>query len=139
MPKKPPSLSERQKRFAEFVVAGKPPMVAYELAGYAGGSNAHKNAHRLTANEGVKAHISRLSKPRTENAVATRQRKREILLEVMEGKRKGATVADSIRAIQTDNLMTGDNQPIKVEGEITLKRILDEISGDGTPGAREDE
>lgn len=36
---------------------------------------------------------------------------------------------DRIRAIQVDNLMTGDNKPVRFEGEITLHGIFQALKG----------
>ena len=133
-------LNDRQRRFAEFVVGGDPASVAYKKSGYAATGNAAEvSASQLLRNPKVSAYLAELRKPQKEKAIATRQRKREILAAIMEGKTKGATVADRIRAVQVDNLMTGDNKPIKVEGEITLKRVLDAIGGDCSPGVNDKE
>lgn len=45
---------------------------------------------------------------------------------------------DRIRAIQVDNLMTGDNKPVRFEGEITLNGIFKAlVSSTGLPSADE--
>ncbi len=131
-------LNDRQRRFAEFVVSGDTATVAYVKAGYSK-NGAKVGASKLLTHANVKGYLAKLRKPQTEKAIATRQRKREILAAIMEGRTKGATVADRIRAIQADNLMTGDNKPIKVEGEITLKRVLDAIGGSEGPGVSNDD
>lgn len=137
---KQPTLNDRQRRFAEFVVTGDAASVAYRKAGYSSTGNAAEVcAAKLLRNAQVAAYLEKLRKPQTEKAIATRQRKREILAEIMEGKIKGSSVTDRIRAVQVDNLMTGDNKPIKVEGEITLKRVLDAIGGNSGPGVGNDE
>lgn len=132
------TLNDRQRRFAEFVVSGDPAGRAYEKAGYVSrGDVADQAGSRLLGNVKVKAYLVELRKPQKAKAVATRERKREILLEIMEGKRTGTKISDVVRAVQVDNLMTGDNQPIKVEGEITLKRVLDAINA--SPSIGDDE
>ena len=55
----------------------------------------------------------------------TRQRKRELLCDAAEDAEKWS---DRLNAITIDNRMTGDDAPIRLEGEITLKGILDGIA-----------
>lgn len=55
----------------------------------------------------------------------TRQKKRERLYLIGEAIQEGVSPGEQIQAIKVDNDMTGDNKPVRVEGEITLKGILD--------------
>lgn len=133
-------LTDRQRRFAEFVATGETKVQAFTLAGYSSrGATAMTEASKLMKNPGVKAYLAELREPQKAWAVLTRQRKRELLCDVAEGRVPGTTVADRIRAIQVDNLLAGHNQPIQIEGEITLKRVLDEIGREpfSLPGDRE--
>ncbi len=47
---------------------------------------------------------------------------------------QGARVADRIRAIIVDNRMTGDDRPIRVEGELTFQAMLDSLPREILPG-----
>lgn len=130
-------LNDRQRRFAELVVSGRPAGRAYEEAGYdARGNVADSAAERLLRNVGVQAYLVELRAPQRAAAVLSRQKKREILAEIATGAIKGTT-ADRYRAIQIDNAMTGDNEPVKIEGEITLRRILEAI--DESPMSKDDD
>jgi|SRR5215217_331948 len=66
----------------------------------------------------------------------TRQRKREILKGIANDPRKNPMAR--IAAIKTDNEMTGDNSPIRIEGEITLHTIFSSLGGTtGLPSSDE--
>lgn len=52
----------------------------------------------------------------------TRAEKRRVLKTIAMNRKLPAI--DRIRAIQVDNLMTGDNKPVRFEGEITLHGIF---------------
>ncbi len=70
--KKLKTLSERQQRFAEGVLKGLSDMEAYRQAGYKAGPNAHRNAFRLKANEGIRAFIAKaMAKSLADTAVST--------------------------------------------------------------------
>ena len=63
-----------------------------------------------------------------------REVKRGILAAIMMGEVQGARVADRIRAIIVDNRMTGDDRPIRVEGELTFQAMLDSLPREILPG-----
>ena len=60
---------------------------------------------------------------RTE-ATMSRQEKREILAGIARGKVKDTKASDRNQAIKIDNQMTGDEAPIRVEGELTIGKML---------------
>ncbi|MDB6080020.1 MAG: hypothetical protein JWO82_3767 [Akkermansiaceae bacterium] len=132
------ALNDRQRRFCEALVTGMAAGRAYEAAGYdSKGNVADTCAEKLLRNAEVQSYLKELRKPLKESAVLTRQSKREILAKIATGKIK-ATPAERARAIQIDNAMTGDNQPIKIEGELTLKRVLEGIDTGALPNEEEE-
>lgn len=90
-------------------------------------------ARMKARNPAILQYIDALGEADESAATLSRQRKREILKEVAEawkpsGRVKGDRVA-AVAAIKTDNSMTGDDAPVRLEGELTLKGILQAISG----------
>lgn len=66
----------------------------------------------------------------------TRAQKRRVLKGIAMNRKLPAI--DRIRAIQVDNLMTGDNKPVRFEGEITLHGIFTALaSTTGLPDPNE--
>lgn len=66
----------------------------------------------------------------------TRAEKRRILKRIATDRK--APRIDRLRAIQLDNLMTGDNKPVRFEGEITLHGIFQALTQTtGLPSANE--
>jgi hypothetical protein len=66
----------------------------------------------------------------------SRMEKRRILAKIAKNPKVGPFAR--IRAIQVDNEMTGDNAPVRVEGEITLHSIFSALAGStGLPSAQE--
>jgi hypothetical protein len=63
-----------------------------------------------------------------------REVKRGILAAIMMGEIQGTKVADRIRAIIVDNRMTGDDKPIRIEGELTFQAMLDSLPREILPG-----
>jgi hypothetical protein len=134
-------LTPAQGRFATLVAAGTEPRAAYADA-YPQSSDAtrktkpyvllksrhvHDAIEALATDDIAKARqklgLSGTEAVSVARAVGlSRQRKREILCAVATDERMPASVR--IRAIEVDNLMTGDNRPVRVEGEITLDSIL---------------
>lgn len=94
---------------------------------------AESNGSRLMRNDKVKSEIQRLKSKTEAKETLTRQKKRQILAKIANGDK--ATAA--IQAIKVDNEMTGDNAPIRVEGELSIKKAWDQISDtSGLPGRR---
>lgn len=92
--------------------------------------NAHAvRAKELLRNPKISAYLDWLKQETETEATLTRQRKREILKEIAEGKSKNVKPGDRIQAVKTDNEMTGDNKPVRIEGEITLNTIMQSLQG----------
>lgn len=116
-------LTSKQLKFCRLVVDGKSDVDAYLTAYKCTQSSAEKNAFRLRENEGVKEKVKSLQDKTETKETLSRQRKREILSEIAEEANDNVRV----QAIKTDNEMTGDNAPIRVEEEITVKGIWDRL------------
>lgn len=122
-------LSNEELAFANFIVDGLTQSEAFrrayphtKLKGTALRVQAHKIAHR----EKVERYIAELRQKTEDARLLTRKKKREILCKIAtDGKRKAS---ERIEAIKTDNAMTGDNKPVRIEGEITLYSILKQIA-----------
>jgi hypothetical protein len=66
----------------------------------------------------------------------SRAEKRRILKRIATDRK--ASRIDRLRAIQVDNLMTGDNKPVRFEGEVTLHTIFQALAGTtGLPADKE--
>jgi phage terminase small subunit len=130
-------LNAKQIRFCQELAKGNVSLQeAAKRAGYAE-SCAHVTANRHINNAKVKAYLDALQKPIEKEATLTRQRKRELLKAISEDwtRDKGAAV----QAIKTDNSMTGDDAPVRIEGEITLNHILNSLQATtGLPSEEED-
>lgn len=119
---RPTVLPLRAERFAELVAEGMNYGKAYiETHGYTG-AYPDQMASRLAANPKVKALILEIREDLRNRRVITREEKRQILASLARGRKVAPT--SRIRAIEVENQMTGDNAPVKVEGEITLGRIF---------------
>ena len=100
-------------------------------------SSAPAAACRLLKNVKIRAEIKRLQDKTETHRTATRSRKRQILNKIMEGKITDKTVPGRIAAVKADNEMTGDNAPIRVEEELTVKGIWDRLEDTtGLPGEK---
>lgn len=124
------NLSYKQMRFAQLLFAGSTQSDAYRGAGYnppLGSKSIWESAARLSSHVKVQRYLSHLSvlSARTErSATLSRQRKRELLCDAAHDAPKWS---ERLTAIVIDNRMTGDDAPIRIEGEITLAGILDGI------------
>lgn len=115
-------LSVRQETFAHLVASGIPQAHAYVRAGYSSDPDgARANAARLIALDSVSELIDFIRQEKLSQHVFTRALKRRRLYEIG----MGDNDSNALRAIEIDNRMTGDDAPIRVEGEITLTGILD--------------
>jgi len=100
---------------------------ANELAAVVDASEAYRRAYgdrrkdrklsslaaRCKANPSVVAYVAALVAQQERKKALSRDRKREHLSEIVESKRE--RTADRIKAIEVDNVMTGDNAPQQVE------------------------
>lgn len=118
-------LTAQQLRFADCIIEGINPSESYRRAypnqSLSKGALAVE-ANRLKANPKVAAYIEECLAERRREALLTRDQKRQILGGI--AKDVKAPQVARIAAIRVDNLMTGDDAPVRVEGEITLFSIF---------------
>lgn len=79
---------------------------------------------RLVTYGKVKDYIEYLRGETEQKGTASRIEKREILAGIMRNEDKEASKGEVIQAVKVDNQMTGDDAPVRVEGEITLNSIM---------------
>lgn len=82
---------------------------------------------RLRKLPSVTQYIKALESYTIDGLTYTRQKKRERLYLIGEGI-EPSSPAEQIQAIKADNAMTGDDAPVRIEGEITLLGILQSLS-----------
>jgi phage terminase small subunit len=115
-------LTVRQQRFCELIVEGKGGTAAYMGAGWKGSREAAKvSASRLLTSDNVKARIAELRKPQTAESLLTKDRKREILRDMVEN--PATKPADMLRAIEIDAKLAGHFAPDKVEVDAGPKAL----------------
>ncbi len=118
-------LTPQQLRFADAVIEGRNPADAYRIA-YPHGSpkpaTVATEAKRMRAHAKISAYIAECLADRRLEVLLTRDQKRQILGGI--AKKVTAPPAARIMAIKVDNDMTGDNAPVRVEGEITLFAVF---------------
>lgn len=147
-PKREDKLTPGQARYVQFRLAGDKRQVAYAKA-FPGASKSalackpymlERNPRVIeamkAANVGDAQRLAKLTRSKDTVAVIaagavarevlevgmTRAEKRRVLKRIAMNPKMPAV--DRIRAIQVDNLMTGDNKPVRFEGEITLNGIF---------------
>lgn len=132
-PKKPKAKEPAEKRkltpaqrlFADYVIEGKAKNEAYRLA-YPQSSLSpgplSVEAYRTANLPHVADYIAEALSERRKEVLLTRDKKRQILGSIALDTR--APRSARILAVKTDNEMTGDNAPVRVEGEITLGLIF---------------
>lgn len=108
------SLTAKQENFAQAIVDGKGPSAAYR-ASY--NWNGKKQVVAVRANEllhipMVKERINALRARLDKSRHASREEKRGILAEILRNEKLRA--AERTKAIEVDNVMTGDNAPQQV-------------------------
>lgn len=118
------SLTPQQEFFARLVAEGKSHAESYRIAFKSKGSinSVKSNAYKVAIRPEVEAKIAEFKAKAEERMVLTRSRKRHILYEIAEAKRN--RTGDRIKAIEVDNRMTGDEAPVKIEGDVTLGLVL---------------
>ena len=117
------SLNIRQERFCEFIAAGESQTDAYLKAGFkVPKTDARKHAARLMTKDDVKARIAELRKPQTKKALLTRDRKREILRDIVEDPK--TPVLERIRAMAEDSRMAGHYEPDRTEIAVGQRTLL---------------
>jgi len=136
-------LNVNQARFIRLVWGGYSPTEAY-CRSYFGEvlpyntpryQSAASSASKLLKVDKVRKALESLETCEAVLMGSRREVKRGILAAIMMGEVQGATVADRIRAIIVDNRMTGDDRPIRVEGELTFQAMLDSLPREILPGA----
>lgn len=130
-------LTPQQLRFADYLIEGKNPAESYRSA-YPNQSLSKNalavEANRLKSNPKIQAYMDECLSERRSEVLLTRDQKRQILGSI--AKKVSAPETARIAAIKADNEMTGDNAPVRIEGEITLFGIfksLDLSTGLPTP------
>lgn len=126
--KEPPEkrkLTPAQRLFADYVIEGRQKIEAYRIA-YPNQSLSdgalRVEASRTSALPHVADYIADALAERRREVLLTRDAKRQILGSIARDPK--APRSARILAVKTDNEMTGDNAPVRVEGEITLGVIF---------------
>ncbi len=123
------SLSPKQIAFADAILDGMGPSAAYRHAGYFATEPqlVAVKAQEVMRSALIQKYIADGREKLERGKTLTRLEKRRTLRSIALSTKHDA--GDRIRAIQVDNLMTGDNKPIRVEGELTLNTIFRSLSG----------
>lgn len=123
-------LSGKEEAFCQAVANGKTFLesfrIAYDAKGYSKGA-AQTQAYRLSCRDHIAARIRELREKIEERMVLSRSRKRHILYEIAE--KRSNQPHERIKAIEVDNRMTGDEAPVKVEGDVTVGLVLTHLLG----------
>lgn len=136
-------LNINQARFVRLVWGGFSPTEAYCRA-YFGGAvsadsakyqNGASSASRMLKDVKVRKALESLEIREAALMGSSRDVKRGILAAIVMGEIEGTKPADRIRAIIADNRMTGDDRPIRVEGELNFQAMLDSLPQEILPGA----
>ena len=132
----PDRLTPQQRRFADGLLEGLKPWEAYAHA-YPNQSmkrlTLQTEASKQARNPKIKAYVDAGIAEARREVLLTRDKKRQILGSIALD--KSAPKHARILAVKTDNEMTGDNAPVRVEGEITLGLIFSSMRGTtGLPG-----
>lgn len=110
----PQRLNARQERFCEQIASGESQTDAWIQAGYKVSREvARRNAAEAVKNPRISARIAELRKPHTELALATKEYKRAILLEIIND--PNVKPADRIRAVEVDARLAGHYAAERVE------------------------
>jgi len=130
-PKKSPEgpkqrkLTPAQRLFGDYVIEGRAKNEAYRLA-YPQSSLSPgaltTEAYRTSNRPNVAEYITEALQERRREVLLTRDKKRQILGAIALNPK--ARDMARIAAVGKDNDMTGDNAPVRIEGEITLHAIF---------------
>lgn len=119
------ALTPKQLAYALARIEGKNQGEAIRIAREAIGSKGrpnlatlHVEASRMESHRKVRAYIDEARQEQRLQTLLTRDKKRMILGGIAQDRR--APHQARIMAVRADNEMTGDNAPVRVEGEITL-------------------
>lgn len=120
----PEKVTFKQQRFVDLLLLGKTGVDAYREAF---SSKAKPQVLRVKAVEmkkrpQVQAYMAAEQAKTAELVGLTRAEKRRLLrMAAMDSK---APWSERLKAIALDNLMTGDNKPVRFEGEVTLAAVF---------------
>jgi hypothetical protein len=108
-------LTAKQRAFANELAAGIGPSEAYRRAynTQAKDNLVAAKAGHLKAKPKLQAYLAELIAAQERKRFLTRERKRERLSQIVENAKE--KTGDVIRAIEVDNVMTGDNAPQQVQ------------------------
>jgi phage terminase small subunit len=112
----PRHLTPKQRAFAQNIADGMEQSAAFRAAYGCPNSSPRTikvNASRMRANPKVAAFVAELQAKQDRVRFLTRERKREKLAAIVEDEK--AVKRDVIKAIEVDNVMTGDNAPQQVQ------------------------
>jgi len=117
-------MNDRQRRFAELVVQGRPAGRAYEEAGYdARGKSADEAASALSRTLKVKAYMSELREKAVEASHFTTVDRLNMLERIAKaGEDEDPRV--SISAIDQANKMTGGHSPEKIDIKAEIEIVI---------------
>jgi hypothetical protein len=109
-------LTAKQRAFANLIAEGKDGSAAYREAYVCPNSSPitlAREAHRTRELPHVAAYIAQLIAQQERKRFLTRERKRELLADCAEDKK--AKWSERTKALEVDNVMTGDNAPQQVQ------------------------
>lgn len=114
-------LNDRQRRFAELVVSGRPAGRAYEEAGYsARGDSADQTASKLLGSTKVSEYVQSLRNEAKTDARMSRNQ----YLDILDGiATSGEKDADKIKAIERACKMLGHDEPEKREIKVAVDPV----------------
>lgn len=127
-------LNPGEMRFAQLRAQGWPLAKCYaEVSGAKKRATCENQGWRWQLRPAVMAEIQRQRALLTDATAASRTEKRNVLANLMRDDRTPAAVR--VSAIETDNKMTGDNEPVRVSVSQQIVFVCDPI-GDGTRGQK---
>lgn len=120
-----PKLTPKQLAFAHARISGKNQTDAARIAlpkNRLSANGLYVEAHKLDKHPKIRAYIAAALAESRSEVLLTRDKKRLILGSIAQDAR--AHDNSRIAAVKVDNDMTGDNAPVRIEGEITLHAIF---------------
>ena len=122
-------LSGPQRLFADYLISGIKPSVAFRRTyrnGTPSATTVAREANRIARLPHIAAYIAAALAERRSDVLLTRDKKRLILGDIAQSEQ--AAPMARIAAVRADNEMTGDNAPVRVEGEITLFAVFQSLT-----------
>lgn len=138
-----PLANDRRERFCQYLVDGNSALYAYEKAYNANSETARSGSSRLLTYDDVRGRVKYLRESIAEERAARRRRKLAVCESIWSDESKpefvdGVVVpalvatSDKLRAIDIDNKMCGDYEPLKLDvsgsQEITVGGLMVEVS-----------